>query len=92
VCKCFGYFEFQKWDAVLPANIEVRIIYREKIRVFFDNAQEAKDWNYTDYDTGRKADGFIYAFTGLRGDAKQLWRKVQLGEEPRLKLVQAATV
>ena len=57
-----------------PAG-SIKILYRDKIRVFFENEKEAKDWNYTDYDTNRKSDGFIYAFTGLRGDAKQLWRQ-----------------
>ena len=70
MCKCFGFFEFQPWTVSKAENIEIRILYRDKIRVFFENEKEAKDWNYTDYDTNRKSDGFIYAFTGLRGDAK----------------------
>lgn len=41
--------------------------------MFFKNAQDAEAAGYTDYDQERDKDGYVYAFTGLRGDAKQLY-------------------
>lgn len=61
------------------------------IRVFFKDSQEARNFNYTDYDTEREKDGYIYAFTGLRGDAKQLYREIKEGKETRVSLIKAET-
>ena len=36
--------------------------------------------------------GFLYSFTGLRGDARNLYKKVVSGNEKRVKLVKAPTV
>lgn len=36
--------------------------------------------------------GYLYSFTGLRGDAKELYRQVTSGRENRLRLVKAETV
>jgi hypothetical protein len=38
--------------------------------VFFKNSNEANEAQYYDYDRKREKDGYIYAFTGIRGDAK----------------------
>ena len=62
-----------------------------KIRVFFKDSQEAKNFNYSDYDEAREKDGYIYAFTGLRGDAKQLYKDVKEGKETRVSLIKAET-
>jgi hypothetical protein len=37
----------------------------------------------------REKDGYIYSFTGLRGDAKNLYKKIISGEDQRSKLVKA---
>ena len=37
----------------------------------------------------REKDGYIYSFTGLRGDAKNLYKKIISGEDQRIKLVKA---
>ena len=34
----------------------------------------------------------LYSFTGLRGDAKELYRKVIRGEEKRVQFIKAVTV
>jgi len=83
VCKCFGYFRYQNWpdNIKLPKNIRVKILYRDKIRIFFKNTAEAQDFGYTDYDVHREKDGYIYSFTGLRGDAKSLYKKIVSGDE-----------
>jgi hypothetical protein len=36
--------------------------------------------------------GIVYPFTGLRGDAKELWRKIVKGQESRILLVRADTL
>ena len=33
--------------------------------------------------------GIVYPFTGIRGDAKELWRRIKKGVEPRIKLIRA---
>jgi len=38
-----------------------------------------------------KKDGYLYSFTGLRGDAKDLYLRVMRGEERRVALIQAPT-
>jgi hypothetical protein len=35
--------------------------------------------------------GYLYSFTGLRGDAKRLYKSIQKGEEKRVELVKAET-
>lgn len=74
VCKCFGWFQEAEWPAEIELpDVEVTILYRDKIRIFFKNSEEAAQHGYTDYDMHREKDGYIYAFSGLRGDAKQLY-------------------
>jgi hypothetical protein len=67
-------------------ELEITILYRDKIRVFYKNAKEARSNDYHDFDT-QDRDGYIYAFTGLRGDAKQLYQDIRVGKEHRVKLV-----
>lgn len=35
--------------------------------------------------------GFLYSFTGLRGDAKRLYKAIKNGSETRVRLVKAMT-
>ena len=35
--------------------------------------------------------GFLYSFTGLRGDAKRLYKAIKNGSETRVRLVKALT-
>lgn len=39
--------------------------------------------HYRDYDSKLDVSkgGIVYPFTGIRGDAKELWRKIVRGEE-----------
>lgn len=32
----------------------------------------------------KRKDGYVYAFTGLRGDAKNLYKDVTMGKEKRV--------
>ena len=36
-----------------------------------------------------KKEGYLYSFTGLRGDAKELYLRIMRGQEKRVKLIQA---
>jgi len=50
--------------------------------------------NYHEYDKQRITkgrDGYIYSFTGLRGDAKRLYADVKSGKENRVQFVKAVT-
>ena len=84
LCKCFGYFKYDEWPNLdsttnplkLPkfAEGDIKILYRDRLKVFFKSAKEAIDAGYTDFDVDERAtkkkDGYVYSFTGLRGDAK----------------------
>ena len=85
ICTCFGYFKYNEWPNLdsetnklqMPVFEEgdIKILYRDKIKIFFKTAKDALDANYTDFDESdnvnkKKRDGYIYSFTGLRGDAK----------------------
>jgi hypothetical protein len=56
-------------------DIRIKIIYREKIRVFYENLTAAERDGYTDYDKKkfRKKENCLYGYTGLRGDARELY-------------------
>jgi hypothetical protein len=46
-----GLFKFDDWPReALPKNVKITILYREPIKVFFKNSDEARAMNYTDYD------------------------------------------
>ena len=93
LCKCFGYFKYDEWPNLdsqtnkldLPEFQEgdIKILYRDRLKVFFKSAAEAKEAGYTDFDENaraqKKKDGYVYSFTGLRGDAKQLYLDVTSG-------------
>lgn len=54
---------------------------------------QAKQDNYHEFNEHlfSNKNGFVYSYTGLRGDAKILYRKVVRGEEKRVKLVKVPT-
>ena len=106
ICKCFGFFAFQDWNLkenfsefpnCLPLgdfeNTEVSILYREDIKVFYKKVQDAEKDGYTNFNKSDflNENGYLYSFTGLRGDAKELYRRVTNNLEPRLKLIKALT-
>jgi uncharacterized protein (UPF0333 family) len=64
-------------------------LYRDKIKVFYNNKDEAKADNYFEFndDEYANSNGYIYSYTGLRGDAKNLYRKIKNNEETRVELV-----
>jgi len=82
----FAYDELDfDYDTMVPrmAKGSIKIIYRDKVRVFYHSVKEAKLDNYHDYDPKDypKDSAILYGYTGLRGDAKELHRSILRGEE-----------
>ena len=88
-CKCCGFFEFKEWPKMeIPAwsDGQIKILYRDKIKVFYSQVKHAEYDGYTDFKAYNysKKGGFLYSFTGLRGDAKRLYKSCAKGEEKRV--------
>ena len=54
----------------------------------------AQKEGYNDFDKNLDLSkgGIVYPFTGIRGDAKELWSRIHRGQIPNVELVQADTV
>ena len=61
--------------------------------MFYGSVKQAKADNYTEFSdfVFSNQNGFVYSYTGLRGDAKQLYRKIKKGDEKRVQLVKCET-
>jgi hypothetical protein len=72
----------------------VKILYRDKIKVFYSQVKNAEIDGYTDFRqlTFSNKNGYLYSFTGLRGDAKRLYKSVMKGDEKRIELIKAEIV
>ena len=59
------------------------------IRVFYNKVSDAEMDGYNEFEGQNfsKKDGYLYSFTGLRGDAKDLYHRIMKGEEKRVKLI-----
>lgn len=98
-CICFGFFNYDEWnfdyEGLIPdyEDYAIEILYRDHIRVFYNKVSDAVQDGYTEFasDKFKKKDGYLYSFTGLRGDAKELYLKIQRGQEKRVALIQART-
>ena len=91
VCKCYGFFKFQETDfdySELPdwEVGSIKILYREQIKVFYSKVENAEQDGYTDYKSTvfSNKKGFLYSFTGLRGDARTLYKNIKSGKEQRV--------
>ena len=96
VCACFGDFKYKDWDfdySLLPSDISIKILYRDKIKVFYSTVNQAKIDGYKDFNPQlfSRKDGYLYSYTGIRGNAKALYKRVMSGREQRIKLVKAET-
>jgi hypothetical protein len=99
ICKCYGFFKYEETNfdySSLPNfdEADIKIVYRDQIKVFYGQVQNAQKDGYTDYNTTvfSNKKGFLYSFTGLRGDARMLYKSVQSGKEKRVKLVRCPTI
>jgi hypothetical protein len=91
-CKCFGEFKLEDWDfdySLLPSHFSkanIKILYRDKIRVFYSTVAAAKQDGFTDFNPKlfSRPNGYLYSYTGLRGDAKVLYKRIRSGAEQRI--------
>lgn len=98
LCKCYGFFRYEDWGVdydSLPqfGDADITILYRDKIRVFYSRVHMAQAEGYTEFKGLQYSNknGFLYSFTGLRGDAKRLYKAIKSGKETRVRLVKAET-
>lgn len=75
-------------------STEIIILYRDDIKVFYSKVQDAINDGYTNFspEDFSNENGYLYSFTGLRGDAKELYRQISKGNERRIQLVKAESV
>jgi hypothetical protein len=61
-------------------------LHRGPIKLFYSKVQYAIDDGYTDYKPNcyQIKIGFLYSFTGLRGDARRMYKSIKSGEEKRV--------
>ena len=54
----------------------IKILYRDQIKVFYPRVREAEAQGYDEYNPRvfSNKNGYLYSFTGLRGDAKKLYK------------------
>lgn len=73
-------------DLMQEEGAYIKIIYRDRIKVFYSRVKDAEFDGYTDFRhiNYSNKNGFLYSFTGLRGDAKKLYKSIQKGEEKRV--------
>lgn len=59
--------------------------------MFYNKVSDAEMDGYNEFaeDKFSNKSGYLYSFTGLRGDAKDLYLRIMKGEEKRVKLIQA---
>ncbi len=99
---CFGYVIDRTWRNSKSAsshvpynnvcfnsdNLEIQILYRDHIKVYYHSEREALNDGYNVYDQSKAVNknGNVYPFIGIRGDGKELYRKIVTGMEKRVKL------
>ena len=97
-CICYSRFSYKEWDYEQerdePKHFEagsIKILYRDKIRVFYGTVNQAKADDYQMFNENlfTNKNGFVYSYTGLRGDAKRLFRCINQGKEKRVRYVKA---
>jgi hypothetical protein len=68
-------------DHLEPCSI--KILYRDRIKVFYSQVKNAEFDGYTDFKSLNfsNKNGYLYSFTGLRGDAKKLYKSIMKKNE-----------
>lgn len=98
-CYCLGghivyrenEFDYEKY---IPKHLEagsIKIVHRDRVRVFYDTVSAAKKDHYSDFDKNLfpKNSCILYGYTGLRGDAKDMYKNLK--KEPKIQLVSAVS-
>jgi len=75
-------------------TLQINIIFWDRIWVYYKSVQAAKDEGYEDYEySGVTKKGVVYPFTGLWGDAKNLWKTLKIFKnEKRVWLLKLRTI
>lgn len=73
-------------DLMEEEGASIKIIYRDRIKVFYSRVKDAEFDGYTDFKplSFSNKNGFLYSFSGLRGDAKKLYKRIVKGDEKRI--------
>lgn len=87
-----GVDDFQ-WPIFADGD-SVTVVTRTPMRVFFESKEAAREWNYSRYQEEDIApdSGFIDFYTGVKAEARDLWKDIQRGEFKWVKFVNAPTV
>jgi hypothetical protein len=74
-------------------DYDITILYKDNIKVFYSQVRNAIADGYTDFKSHcfKNKNGYLYSFTGLRGDSKRLYHDIVNEKEKRVRLVQAET-
>ena len=76
-----------KKDVPYPWNPGgVVMLHRSPVKVFYNTLKEAKAANYAVKEGCANKLGQVNVFTGLRGDAKSLHKRISEGKEVRVKM------
>ena len=101
--ECFGKVHDRHWknEAFETAKdfkndkdkLEVLIMYRKQIRVYYHSEEEAHQDGYSDFEKTKAVNksGNVFPFIGIRGDAKELYRSIVRGREKRVRLLKTDT-
>ena len=78
------------WPVLKPQD-KIQVIYRKQIKVHFASVAEASNHSYKDFDQNLDLSkgGIVYPFTGIRGEAKDLWMAIRNGHVSNVELVRA---
>lgn len=95
-CQCYGLIGDRNWNVSechSDLDVEVTISYRDHIKVFYPCEQDAAADGYSGYNKKEAVNvhGKVYPFVGIRGDAKELYKKVLSRQETRVQLVKTDT-
>lgn len=66
------------------SNHSIYIVHRHEIKVFYACKRDADRDKYVSYE-GINKQGQIHPFSGLRGDAKALYKNIRTGVETRVR-------
>jgi hypothetical protein len=93
LCFCYGEVKDRNWSfngKDFDTNeLEITILYRDHIRVYYPSEEDALQDNYNLYNPKEALNkqGKVYPFVGIRGDAKELYIKIIKNDEKRVNLV-----
>ena len=91
---CYGDAQYYFAQLKELTDVQINIVYRDIIKVFYSSEKEAEEDGYIAY-KGKKSKnkkGAVWPFVGLRGDAKELYRQVIKRKEKRINLIKSSDI